>query len=163
VVDVLEKDGEGLNLTYEVRNGIRRHTKGMEDLPLDPADRPDTLEGMVVGYADRIAYINHDIDDAIRAGLIARSDLPADCIAVLGDTHAQRITTMVSDIVLAGQGLACSERSLDIGMGERVEAATNRLKDFLYQRVYPAALRSERPQPRLRSSSPVVSATIWRV
>jgi len=133
VVDVLEKDGQGLNLTHEVRDGIRRHSKGMEDFPVEPEDRPETLEGMVVSYADRIAYINHDIDDAIRAGLIGEGDLPADCIALLGDTHAKRITTMVSDIV---------EHSADspaISMGEEIEAATNRLKDFLYHRVYPAA------------------------
>ena len=133
VVDVLEKDGQGLNLTHEVRDGIRRHSKGMEDFPVEPEDRPETLEGVVVSYADRIAYINHDIDDAIRAGLIGEGDLPADCIALLGDTHAKRITTMVSDIV---------EHSADspaISMGEEIEAATNRLKDFLYHRVYPVA------------------------
>jgi dGTPase len=133
VVDVLEKDGQGLNLTHEVRDGIRRHSKGMEDFPVEPEDRPETLEGMVVSYADRIAYINHDIDDAIRAGLIGERDLPADCVALLGDTHAKRITTMVSDIV------GCSADTPAITMGEEIEAATNRLKDFLYQQVYPAA------------------------
>jgi dGTPase len=134
VVEVLEKDGQGLNLTQEVRDGIRRHTKGMEDLPLEPGDLPATLEGMVVAYADRIAYINHDIDDAIRAGVIRQADLPAECVAALGDTHAERITAMVSDIV---------EHSRDqhgIRMGPDIEAATNRLKDFLYQRVYRAVL-----------------------
>jgi dGTPase len=142
VVDVLEKDGQGLNLTHEVRDGIRRHTKGMEDFPLEPQDRPETLEGIVVAYADRIAYINHDIDDAVRAGLIRQHDLPADSIAILGETHAQRITTMVSDIVrLVGQELAsCPTRRPDIRMGEEIEQATNRLKDFLYERVYPSAL-----------------------
>ncbi|MFB3880713.1 MAG: deoxyguanosinetriphosphate triphosphohydrolase [Armatimonadota bacterium] len=134
VVEVLEKDGQGLNLTVEVRDGIRRHTKGMEDLPLEPGDRPATLEGMVVAYADRIAYINHDIDDAIRAGLIRQTDLPPDCVAALGDTHARRITTMVSDVV------EHSRDRPDIRMGPDIEAATNALKDFLYQRVYRAIL-----------------------
>jgi len=133
VVDALEKDGQGLNLTHEVRDGMRRHSKGMEDLPVEPEDRPQTLEGMVVSYADRVGYVNHDIDDAIRAGLIGERDLPPDCIALLGDTHAKRITTMVSDIV------ACSADSPTIEMGGKVETATNRLKDFLYTRVYSAA------------------------
>lgn len=134
VVDLLEKDGRGLNLTYEVRDGIRRHSKGMDDLPKNPAERPETLEGMVVTYADRVAYINHDIDDALRAGLIVPADLPPDCLAVLGDTHAQRITTMVTDIVTH------SASQPEIRMGEEVEDATNRLKDYLYSNVYRAAL-----------------------
>ncbi len=132
VVDVLEKDGAGLNLTYEVRNGIRSHSKGMDDLPLN-SERPETLEGRIVMYADRVAYINHDIDDALRGGLITADCLPSDCIAVLGDTHARRITTMVSDLVAHSQGRP------EIAMGQAVEQATNRLKDFLYDRVYQTA------------------------
>ncbi|MBN1458019.1 MAG: deoxyguanosinetriphosphate triphosphohydrolase [Armatimonadetes bacterium] len=133
VVEVIEKDGQGLNLTHEVRDGVRWHSKGMEDLPRPGNDRPGTLEGMVVLYADRIAYINHDIDDALRAGLIERSDLPPDAISVLGDTHSRRITTMVSDIVSES-----AERA-EIRAGGQVTAATNRLKDFLHERVYRAA------------------------
>ena len=132
VVEVLEKEGAGLNLTYEVRNGIRSHSKGMDDLPLN-SDRPETLEGRVVMYADRVAYINHDIDDALRGGLITVDCLPPECIAVLGDTHARRITTMVSDIV------ANSQARPEIAMGQVVEQATNCLKDFLYDRVYQTA------------------------
>jgi dGTPase len=134
VVEVLEKDGQGLNLTHEVRDGIRRHTKGMRDLPLGSEDWPETLEGMVVSYGDRIAYVNHDIDDAIRAGLIGQDDLPPDCLAILGETHARRIATMVSDIV------EHSQHPQEIRMGENTEAATNRLKDFLYLRVYRAVV-----------------------
>jgi dGTPase len=130
VVEVLEKDGRGLNLTYEVRDGIRTHSKGMEDLPQDAGSGPATLEGHVVRYADRIAYINHDIDDSIRAGLIAPGDLPAGCVAVLGDSHARRITTMVTDIVQS------SERQPTIAMSGEVAQATNDLKDFLFARVY---------------------------
>ncbi|UCC69326.1 MAG: deoxyguanosinetriphosphate triphosphohydrolase [Armatimonadota bacterium] len=132
VVEVLEKDGQGLNLTWEVRDGIRAHSKGMEDLPKRPEDGAATLEGRVVMYADRIAYINHDIDDAVRAGLIAAESLPPDCLSVLGDTHAKRITTMVSDIV------SHSRDQSEIGVGREVEQASNKLKDFLFENVYQA-------------------------
>jgi dGTPase len=130
VVEVLEKDGEGLNLTWEVRDGIGGHSKGMEDLPKAPESGPGTLEGWVVVNADRIAYINHDIDDALRGGLITQESLPAECLQVLGETHARRITTMVSDIV------AQSEERDELAMSAEVQEATNRLKDFLYERVY---------------------------
>ncbi len=156
VVDVLEKNGQGLNLTHEVRDGIRRHTKGMDDLPLAPEDRPETLEGTVVAYADRIAYINHDIDDAVRAGLIKEDELPHDCIAVLGDTHSLRITTMVSDIVQHSEDLS------EIRMGEEIEGATNRLKDFLYERVYRAALDPEDEQRVRRMMSELFRLYIAR-
>jgi len=129
VVEVLEKDGQGLNLTYEVRDGIRHHSKGMEDLPRNSAG-PSTLEGHVVMYADRIAYINHDIDDAIRAELITPESLPPECISVLGRTHAKRISTMVSDII------EHSQEKPAIAMGEEVQHATNCLKDFLFDTVY---------------------------
>jgi len=130
VVEVLEKEGLGLNLTWEVRDGIRGHSKGMEDLPKVPESGPTTLEGWVVVHADRIAYINHDIDDSLRAGLVTQESLPAQCVAVLGETHARRITTMVSDIVAESQ-----ERE-ELVMSAAVQEATNRLKDFLYERVY---------------------------
>ena len=130
VVEVLEKDGQGLNLTWEVRDGIRAHSKGMDDLPKTSGAGPASLEGWVVMYADRIAYINHDIDDAIRAGLIAADSLPAECASVLGDTHAKRITTMVSDIV------SQSRDREEIRMGREVEESSNRLKDFLFEHVY---------------------------
>lgn len=144
VVEVLEKDGEGLNLTYEVRDGIRCHSKGMEDLPRDQTGTPGTVEGLVVLYADRLAYINHDIDDAIRGGLITEAELPAECTAVLGDTHSRRITTMVSDIVSQSEGRP------GISMGEEVETATNRLKDFLYERVYRVAALTTGEGERVR-------------
>ena len=130
VVELLERDGQGLNLTWEVRDGIRTHSKGMEDLPKPPEPGPGTLEGWVVVYADRIAYINHDIDDALRAGLITQEALPRECVSVLGDTHAKRITTMVSDVV------AQSRDRPRIEMGRQVEESSNELKDFLFDRVY---------------------------
>jgi len=136
VVELLEKDGAGLNLTFEVRDGIGAHSKGMDDLPKSSSHPPSTVEGMVVLYADRVAYINHDIDDAIRGGLITEDALPAQWIAVLGETHARRITTMVTDIVSRSQGQA------EIRMGDEVERATNGLKDFLHERVYREAALS---------------------
>ena len=98
VVDFLEKDGEGLNLTYEVRNGILKHSKGKGlIIPETKADRADTFEGQVVRVSDIIAYVNHDLDDALRAGVMKRSDIPKNIIKTLGDTHAKRIDTMVKD------------------------------------------------------------------
>ena len=134
VVESLENDGRGLNLTWETRDGICRHSKGQEDLPrgdIQPApERPATMEGKVVMFADRIAYVNHDIDDAIRAGLISLDDLPQPYLRVLGATHSQRITTMVADLVRhTGEGE-------EIVMGPQVLAGTNALKDFLFERVY---------------------------
>jgi len=137
VVELLEKDGQGLNLTHEVRNGIRHHSKGMEDLPVNATSVPETLEGQIVRYADRVAYINHDIDDAIRAGIIAEDSLPPACTARLGSSHAQRITTMVTDII---------QHSLDspmVAMGEEVQQATDCLKDFLFDQVYCAGAAQE--------------------
>lgn len=129
VVERLEKNGQGLNLTWEVRNGIIHHSKGRADLGVDLRG-PATLEGKVVRIADRVAYINHDIDDAIRAGLIAESDLPEECIRVVGHSHASRISSMVMDIITASQG------KNTIALSESHRRAINTLKDFLYQNVY---------------------------
>ena len=136
VVDLLEKDGKGLNLTKEVREGILHHSKGSEDLDLaivreGVAPPPDgTLEARTVRIADRIAYINHDIDDAISAEVISRADLPADCIQIMGEGHSRRIATMVIDLVENSQGKP------DLSMSPEVLAATDKLKDFLFERVY---------------------------
>ena len=130
VVDLLERDGQGLNLTKEVRDGIVSHSKGSDDIGFDCPDVNETLEGSIVRIADRIAYINHDIDDAIRAGVLTESDLPADCVSVLGSRHSERIATMVIDLV---------ENSRDkpsLAMSDDVLAAMNKLKDFLFERVY---------------------------
>ena len=100
-MDLLEKDGRGLNLTFEVREGISKHSKGRgEILSQDPEDRALTLEGQVVRVADIIAYINHDIDDAIRGEIISIGDIPRSCLDCLGETHSKRINTMVNDIIL---------------------------------------------------------------
>ena len=117
VVDKLEK----LNLTYEVRNGILCHAG--ETLA-------DTPEGVIVKFADRIAYINHDIDDALRAGILQHEEIPAAIRAVLGQTHGARINTMVSSVVRA------SANQPDILMEQEVWEATDELRDFLFSRVY---------------------------
>lgn len=129
VVEVLEKNGLGLNLTWEVKNGIIHHSKGRADLGVDLRG-PATLEGKIVRIADRVAYINHDIDDAIRAGIIKGSDLPEDATNVVGSTHSTRISSMVMDIVVASQG------KNTITLSESHRRAMNTLKDFLYQNVY---------------------------
>jgi dGTPase len=123
VVDILErKDGKiGLNLTFEVREGILNHT----------GERVSkTLEGKILKYADRIAYINHDIDDAIRGHIINQSDLPMDCIEVLGKTHGERINTMIIDIIVNSLG------KNDIKMSEEVGEKTNKLRQFMFDNVY---------------------------
>lgn len=123
VVDILEpgKHGRGLNLTAEVRDGIRYHSgEGM----------PFTMEGRIVRISDRIAYINHDIDDAIRAGVITEEDLPADCIRYLGQNRGERINTLVSDLILS------SEKAGDIVQSEECGFYMNRLRDFMFRRVY---------------------------
>lgn len=129
VVDHIENKGKGLNLTWEVRNGILHHSKGKEDLGIDLRG-PATLEGKVVRIADRIAYINHDIDDSIRAGLISDSDLPEECTKVLGHRYSERIASMVIDVVTASAG----RNSISISESHR--HAMNCLKDFLFERVY---------------------------
>jgi dGTPase len=129
IVDVLEKGGRGLNLTWEVRDGILNHSKG-KSVEGSERGHPSTLEGQVVKIADSVAYLNHDIGDAIRAGMLRLEDLPKDCLDVLGRTHAARINTMVQDII---------EQSWDqpeVRMSEAVLAATNRLRDFMTQHVY---------------------------
>ena len=133
VVDLLERDGKGLNLTFEVRDGILKHTKGRgEILPEDPGGMAATLEGQVVRIADIIAYINHDIDDAIRGGVISHSDIPSDCLKKLGGTHSKRIDTMVNDIV--SETLRRDDGKLSITEG--VLSAIVNLRDFLWERVY---------------------------
>ncbi|HET7590349.1 MAG TPA: deoxyguanosinetriphosphate triphosphohydrolase [Solirubrobacterales bacterium] len=129
VVDVLERDGQGLNLTEEVRDGILNHTGSR---------KPMTMEGQIVRLVDRVAYINHDIDDALRAGILRPDDLPTGEIELLGPTGSQRIDTLVRDIVEHSEGQE------EIGQGREVGQAMLRLRKFMFDRVYlgPAA-RSE--------------------
>jgi dGTPase len=122
IVDHLEQDGHGLNLTWEVRDGIVNHTWAMP--------QPSTLEAQIVRYADRIAYINHDVDDAVRAGVLADADLPREALEVLGRTHSDRINTLVTDIVEhSGEGPR-------VTLSDEVFRALDVLRDFLFERVY---------------------------
>jgi len=129
VVDLLEKRGRGLNLTHEVRDGILHHSKGKSDLSID-AKGPSTLEGKVVKISDRVAYINHDIDDATRAGVISQNDLPSEAVSIVGANHSSRIGAMVRDII------EFSHDGDNIGMSDDFRGATDCLKDFLFAEVY---------------------------
>ncbi len=121
VVDVLENDGKGLNLTYEVRMGILGHTG---------ARLPETLEGQVVRWADRFAYVNHDIDDAVRAGILTNDDIPQSVCDVLGHTHSQRINALVCDVILT------SREAGTICLSPAVDQALKDLRAFMFERVY---------------------------
>ncbi|NWF93445.1 MAG: deoxyguanosinetriphosphate triphosphohydrolase [Syntrophaceae bacterium] len=133
VVDLLEKDGKGLNLTFEVREGILKHTKGKgEILCKDPSEMASTLEGQVVRIADIIAYVNHDIDDAIRGGVISQSDIPKRCLECLGETHSKRINTMVRGVVWETLRLGGERLSIP----EDILSAIWELREFLWDRVY---------------------------
>ncbi len=140
VVEVLEKDGQGLNLTFEVKDGILNHKI---------SGNPSTLEGKCVSLADRIAYLNHDVDDAVRANLISANDLPKNVKEVLGLTSRQRINRMISSIL---------ETSFDkdyVEVGDDVKQAMTELRDFMFERVYfrkDALLQEER-------ASNMISAT----
>ncbi len=122
VVEVLERDGRGLNLTTPVRDGIRAHSWH--------ADPPSTLEGHIVRFADRFTYINHDIDDALRAGVVAVDELPQEAIAVLGDSGPRRIDSLVHDLVEQ------SERAGAIVQSDQAAAAMAELREFMFDRVY---------------------------
>ena len=138
VVDRLEKDGRGLNLTWEVKNGILCHTTGLE---------ADTAEGRIVRWADKIAYINHDIDDAIRAGVLQEGDIPKNITQTLGDSKTKRITALISSVVK-------NSREGDIAMDERTLRAFEELNDFMYQAVYlnEYAKKEERKVPHIIQS-----------
>jgi dGTPase len=134
IVDVLENEGQGLNLTWEVRDGIARHSKGKHGLPVgaDPEHRAATVEGQIARVADIIAYVNHDIDDSVRAGILDPSALPPEAVAVLGRTTSDRIGRMVSDVIvqtLEG-GLA------EVRMSPEVLEATLGLRRYLFDAVY---------------------------
>ena len=126
VVEVVENDGRGLNLTWEVRDGIRHHTGDQ---------KPVTLEGQIVRFADRIAYINHDIDDAVRAELITPADLPQEPLSLLGGTGGDRIDVLVHDLV------DTSYETGTIVQSPEVAEAMDEMRDFLFQTVYPQSLR----------------------
>ena len=122
VVDVLEKDGQGLNLTYEVRMGILGHSSHSR--------MPETLEGQIVRKSDQIAYINHDIDDAMRAGILTEDDIPPEIAEILGHSHSQRINTLVENMI--DNTIATGT----LGMQPEIAQAMDRLRTFMFARVY---------------------------
>ena len=122
VVDLLEKDGVGLNLTYEVRMGILGHSSSSR--------LPETWEGQIVRRADKIAYINHDIDDAMRAGILSEADIPRRISLILGENHRDRINTLVTNMVT--HTLTTGE----LGMDEEIESSMQELRSFMFERVY---------------------------
>ena len=135
-MDVLEKNGQGLNLTHEVRDGILKHSKGYgRILPEDPAERAFTLEGQVVRVADIMAYLNHDLDDAVRSGVVEKGQIPAICTDVLGRTHSDRATTMVRDLVFTSRP---RNGTLVLEMSDEVFQAMIALRKFLFENVYRA-------------------------
>jgi len=134
IVDKLENDGRGLNLTWEVRDGIAKHSKGKSGSPvgMSAALRSSTIEGQIMRVADLIAYVNHDIDDATRAGILRPEDLPPDLVAALGATSSSRISTLVRDVVRETMAGELSE----IRMSEPVLDAVLKLRGFLFDAVY---------------------------
>ena len=134
IIDVLENDRQGLNLTFEVRDGIARHSKGKHGLPVGapPEHRASTIEGQVARVADIIAYVNHDIDDAVRAGVLDPADLPKDAVRVLGANSSERIGRMVTDVVLRTLEGGLTE----IRMSDEILEATLTMREFLFGAVY---------------------------
>jgi dGTPase len=159
VVELLENDGKGLNLTWEVRDGIVNHSKSRFEVLGEEWGKVGTLEGEIVKLADIVAYINHDIDDAIRAGIITEKDLPKVAVKVLGKTPSARINTMVCDIIesswaASGRTRVKNVKTISISMSEKVREATDSMRDFLFDKVYnvqSARKESEKARVLLRN------------
>ena len=145
VIDLLEKDGQGLNLTWEVRDGILNHSKSGIEILGDGWTEVSTIEGEVVKMADIVAYVNHDIADAIRAGVIGEKDLPTSSVQLLGNTSSQRINTLVCDIISYSSSAIdnANLKKQSIGMNAEILEVTNNLREFLFDRVYNPSLASK--------------------
>ncbi len=134
VVEVLENNGLGLNLTFEVRDGIKKHSKGYGAvLPEESEELPSSIEGRVVRLADIMAYLNHDLDDAIRSGVIGRGQIPKPCVEVLGASHSERIRTMMNDLVVSSE---LEGGQIHLALSGVVSEAMTMLRQFLYDYVY---------------------------
>jgi dGTPase len=147
VVDIIENDGKGLNLTWEVRDGILNHSKPEDNMYGENWGEVGTLEGEICKISDLIAYVNHDIGDAIRAGIITENDLPASTLKLLGKSHGERVNTMVCDIIessWAATGSEDAETKPSIKMSKQVLEATSQLRGFLFEKVYRA--QSKEPE-----------------
>ena len=145
IVDQLEKDGQGLNLTWEVRQGIASHSKARGDFLaeslIDSNGAPLTLEAQILRLADSVAYLNHDIADASRSGILRESDLPDEVNRILGKSHAQRINTLVADAVYtswpaSGDGIDLERGAPVIGLSPETRQAMMLLREFMFERVY---------------------------
>ncbi len=121
ICDVIERDGKGLNLTYEVRDGILNHTG---------ENTASTFEGKIIKFADRFAYINHDIDDAIRAKMISDTDIPEKCVKLLGNTNSERIDTLIKDLIFT------TTKEGKVAMSKEIEDTMMELRQFMFERVY---------------------------
>lgn len=137
VVDVLENQGDGMNLTFEVRDGIANHSKGYgEVIPAGSHGLPATAEGCLVRYADIIAYLGHDLDDAIHSNILREEDVPEECRIVLGDSHSRRVMPMIEGVI-SHTGPAPTDHSrLALAVDPRVGDAMQKLREFLFHRVY---------------------------
>ena len=147
VVDIIENEGKGLNLTWEVRDGILNHSKPEDKMYGDNWGEVGTLEGEICKISDLIAYVNHDIGDAIRAGIITENSLPAATVKLLGKSHGERVNTMVCDIIensWAATGFGDLKTRPSIKMSNAVLEATNELRNFLFENVYRA--QSKEPE-----------------
>ena len=141
IVEYLEKNGQGLNLTWEVKHGMRSHSKPKGDIMGKTNDENLSLEAQIVRISDAIAYLNHDIGDAIRAGVLNELDLPQECRNILGSRHSERIDTLVTDIItsswaVTGQDPDSNIDNIEITMSPQVSEASNQLRDFMFQNVY---------------------------
>ncbi len=134
VVDVLENHGKGLNLTYEVRDGILKHSKGFGDIiSVNPEDLACTLEGRILRVADIMAYLNHDLDDAIRSKVIRPDQVPESCVKIIGRTHSERARTMMRDLIFSSK---VHDGELCLSISDELHTAMITLRKFLYENVY---------------------------
>jgi dGTPase len=158
VINILENCGNGLNLTYEVKDGILKHSKGGfgQIIPTEKKDSALTIEGQVVRIADIMAYLNHDLDDAIRSQVIQRNQIPQTCIQVFGKTHSERITTMIKDLVYSSVE---KENSLQLILSKECLSAMQTLRDFLYENVY----RSNRVHNEFVKAKAIVSKLYYHL
>ncbi len=137
VIEILENNGRGLNLTYEVRDGISKHSKGFgKIIPEDPAEMACTYEGRIVRIADIMAYLNHDLEDALRSMVISTSQIPSSCMNILGQSHSERATVMIRDLISASE---IRDGELKLQMSDDVYSAMIDLRQFLYENVYRSA------------------------
>jgi dGTPase len=151
VVDVLENGGQGLNLTHEVRDGILKHSKGYgKVLPEDPEELACTYEGRVVRIADFMAYLNHDLDDAVRSGVIREEQVPESCSRLLGKTHSERAATMIKDLISSSRAEGGVFR---LRPSDEIRAAMLELRQFMFENVY----RSARVQQDFEKSKKILS------